>query len=247
MYVIIDKILGRVKVTKKEISKQLKEGINLFNRHKNLEAEQVFLQILKKDPDNPEANYYLGLLYTKENLYPKAVYHLKAIIDLNVNFLFTQQCRMILGYIYYKNGSYSEACDFFLQVLDSKMDILQASSAISAVYYNMGDKENALYYAEKAFNMDKYNINARNTYGFLLCDYELDIDKGFDILKDVVRLKPNNPAYLDSLGWAHYKKGNIKDAVENLELAIKFGKNNCPEAREHIKVISNKHKIAINV
>jgi tetratricopeptide (TPR) repeat protein len=234
-------------MTKKEISKQLNEAINLFNRRKNLEAEQIFLQILKKDSNNPQANYYLGLLYTKENLYPKAVYHLKAIIDLNVNFLFTQQCRMILGYIYYKNGNYSEACDFFLQVLDSKMEVLQASAAIAAVYYNMGDKDNALYYAEKAHNMDKFNINARNTYGFLLCDYEVDIDKGFDILRDVVRIKPNNPAYLDSLGWAYYKKGDIKEAISNLELAVKFGKNNCPEAREHIKMIAKKHKIPINV
>ncbi len=232
---------------KKEISKKLNEAINLFNRRKNLEAEQAFLQVLKKDPNNPEANYYLGLTYTKENLYPKAVYHLKAVIDLNVNFLFTQQCRMILGYIYYKSGSYSEACDFFLLVLDSKMEVLQASSAISAVYYNMGDRENALHYAEKAYNMDKYNFNARNTYGFLLCDYEIDIQKGFDILKELVRLKPNNPAYLDSLGWAYYKKGDIKEAMSHLELAIKNGKNNCIEAREHIKIIAKKHKIPINV
>ena len=232
---------------KNEISEQVKDAINLFNRRKNLEAEQGFLQVLKKDPYNPEANYYLGLLYTRENLFPNAVYHLKAIIDLDFSFLFTQQCRMILGYIYYKDGNYSEACDFFLQVLDSKTYVLNASSAIAAVYYNMGDKENALYYAEKSFNMDKYNINARNTYGFLLCDYEIDIDKGFDILKEIVRLKPDNPAYLDSLGWAYYKKGDIKEAIENFELAIKLGKNNCPEAREHIKIVAKKHKITINV
>jgi tetratricopeptide (TPR) repeat protein len=47
-----------------------------------------------------------------------------------------------------------------------------------------------------------------------------------------VNLDPENGAYLDSLGWAYYKKGNYKMAEKYLVMAEEKEKD--PEIYEHL-------------
>ena len=117
---------------------------------------------------------------------------------------------MILGYIYFCNKDFKRAENEYLQVLKSKVNIVQVYSALASIKYYLNEEKEAVKYAEKACDVDTYNTNAKNTYGFLLCDFEIDIPRGLDLLKDVVRLKPHNAAYLDSLGWAYFKNGDQK-------------------------------------
>ncbi len=145
---------------------------------------------------------------------------------------------MILGFVYFKTKDYESAELQFLKVKEANVNIIQVYAALAAVYHYLKDREKAIYYAERAFSIDQYNLNAKNTYAYLLCDYELDISKGLELLREVVRVKPNNPAYLDSLGWAYYKKGDKKAALACLKKSLEIAKNN-PEITEHIGVVQN--------
>lgn len=222
-----------------DINKLLKEAIQQFNRKNIEESKTMFSQVLDTDPVNPEANYYLGLMYTKNKNYKKAVVHLKSIVDMNVNFLFTQQCRMILGYIYFQNHEYKRAEYEFLEVMKSNLNIMQVYSALSAIYYHLNDDEQAIHFAEKAYDNDPYNLNAKNTLAFLLCDYNIDVPRGLEMIREVVRVKPTNPAYLDTLGWAYYKKGDVKAAVTSIKRALDILKN-CEEIKDHYDIILEK-------
>ena len=224
------------KIDVKNINKILQKAILQFNRKKTKSSKELFYKVLEKDPTNPEANYYLGLAYSKEQNWQKAVVHLKAVVDMSVNFLYTQQCRMVLGYIYFNNKEYKRAEREFLEVLKSKVNIVQVYAALAAIKYYLDEKEEAIKYAERACDVDSYNLNAKNTYGYFLCDFEIDIPKGLEMIREVVRIKPNNPAYLDSLGWAYYKKGDIKAAFTSLKKAIEISKNN-PEITQHFEMI----------
>lgn len=97
------------KISIEKINKVLHEAIKDFNRKNFDESKDLFLKVLDQDPINPEANYYLGLMYSKETNWKKAVLHLKSVVDMGINFLYTQQCRMILGYIYFMNKEYRRA------------------------------------------------------------------------------------------------------------------------------------------
>jgi tetratricopeptide (TPR) repeat protein len=208
----------------KDINKLLKEAIFQFSRKNLNDSRKMFNKVLDHDAANPEANYYLGLIYSKEENFQKAVLHLKAVVDLGANFLFTQQCRMILGYIYFKNKEFERAEYEFLEVLNSKINLIQVYAALAAVYYYLPNPDKSMQFAEKAYNMDQFNLNAKNTYGYILCDYGIDITKGLEMLREVIRIKPDNPAYLDSLGWAYYKKGDLKAAIRSLRKAIDLAK-----------------------
>jgi tetratricopeptide (TPR) repeat protein len=224
------------KVTIRNINKVLEEAVLQFNRKNTDESRELFISVLEKDPVNPEANYYLGLIYSKEENYKKAVLHLKSVVDMGSNFLYTQQCRMILGIIYFKNKEYIRAEHEFLEVSKSNINIVQVYSALAAIEYYLGDKEKALMFAEKACDIDSFNLNAKNTYGFILCDFEIDVPRGIDMLREVVRVKPNNSAYLDSLGWAYFKKGDKKAAIASLKTALNLSKKN-PEIKSHLEAV----------
>ena len=100
-----------------EIQEKLWEGILCFNRKSYEESKLFFNDVLDWDSGNPEANYYLGLIYMKEENYTKAVVYLKSIVDMSVNFIFTHQCRMLLGVIYYRTEEWERAKSEFLKLL----------------------------------------------------------------------------------------------------------------------------------
>lgn len=228
-------------MTYKEINGLLKEAINQYNRKHVDESRANFHKVLDYDATNPEAHYYLGLTYSREKNYQKAVLHLKNIADMKTSFLFTQQCRMILGYIYYINQEFKRAEYEYLQVLKSNPNIIQVYSALASIYYKLEDFTRAMDFAEKAYSKDNFNVNAKNTYGFFLCDLDIDSERGLTLLKEVARKNPDNPAYLDSLGWAYYKNGDIKSSISFLRRARETSDN--LEIENHLNIVLGKKRM----
>lgn len=60
-----------------------------------------------------------------------------------------------------------------------------------------------------------------NYYGYLLIDYDMDIDKGIELVKSALLKEPNSPFYLDSLAWGYYKLGKCQEAKEIMDELIK--------------------------
>ncbi|MDJ0512067.1 MAG: tetratricopeptide repeat protein, partial [Methyloceanibacter sp.] len=46
--------------------------------------------------------------------------------------------------------------------------------------------------------------------------------QGLEYIRKAVSLKPDDGYYVDSLGWAHYRLGNMQKAVEQLERAVEL-------------------------
>jgi cytochrome c-type biogenesis protein CcmH/NrfG len=59
------------------------------------------------------------------------------------------------------------------------------------------------------------------------------------MLREVVRVNPTNAAYIDSLGWAYYKKGDIKAAIASLKRALSMSNGN-EEIKEHYDIVLGK-------
>jgi Flp pilus assembly protein TadD len=59
-----------------------------------------------------------------------------------------------------------------------------------------------------------------NGLGFVLADQDRDVKRGIELCKKAVDRKPQNAAYLDSLGWAYFKNGDINEARNCLRRAL---------------------------
>lgn len=60
---------------------------------------------------------------------------------------------------------------------------------------------------------------ALNYLGYSWAERGENLDEAFDLIEQAVAIEPNSGAYIDSLGWAHYQRGDYDEAVGHLEHA----------------------------
>jgi tetratricopeptide (TPR) repeat protein len=63
---------------------------------------------------------------------------------------------------------------------------------------------------------DPLDSNALNYLGYMLADRTDRYSEAVELIERALRADPDNPAYLDSLGWALYKQGKVGEAAEPL-------------------------------
>ena len=61
-----------------------------------------------------------------------------------------------------------------------------------------------------------------NYLGYSWIDQNKNLKQGMGLIEKAVALKPDDGYIVDSLGWAHYRLGNYKDAVRFLERAVEL-------------------------
>ena len=61
-----------------------------------------------------------------------------------------------------------------------------------------------------------------NYLGYSWIDRGINMEKGFDLIRKAVSLRPQSGMIVDSLGWAHFKHGEYDEAVRYLERAVEL-------------------------
>jgi tetratricopeptide (TPR) repeat protein len=70
--------------------------------------------------------------------------------------------------------------------------------------------------------LDPHDASVLNYYGYMLADRGLRLDEATSLIQRALAEDPNNPAYLDSLGWACYKQNKLPEAEQWLRKALSF-------------------------
>jgi pentatricopeptide repeat protein len=77
--------------------------------------------------------------------------------------------------------------------------------------------------AEQAFKEvlaeDPEHADTLNYLGYMLADRGLRLDEAIGFINRALTLEENNPAYLDSLGWAQFKRGQVAEAEKHMTRA----------------------------
>ena len=77
--------------------------------------------------------------------------------------------------------------------------------------------------AERVFRSviakDPQHADALNYLGYMLADHGKRLDEAVSFVKRALAIEADNPSYLDSLGWAYFKQGQIDSARDPLERA----------------------------
>jgi len=63
------------------------------------------------------------------------------------------------------------------------------------------------------------DADAMNALGYTLADRTDKKDEALSLIQNALKLKPDEPAIIDSLGWAQYRLGHLDDAVKQLRTA----------------------------
>jgi TonB family protein len=92
---------------------------------------------------------------------------------------------------------------------------------------------------KEALRTDPNNALALNDYGYNLVERGERLDEALKMVQRAVDAAPDNGAYLDSLGWAHFKLGHLDEAERCLDKALK-GSYKSPVLYEHLGDIYEK-------
>ena len=77
------------------------------------------------------------------------------------------------------------------------------------------------------------NARVMNHLGYLLASRGDQLDEAVTLVRRALQSDPDRPEYLDSLGWAHFKKGELNDALKYLTAAAEKLPENS-EIQDHL-------------
>ena len=226
----------------KEIAEnnKLDSGLSLYRKERWEDALKEFLLIDTSgfsSEERAELAYYLGLCCTKLERFDEAPLYFEQVITIGGNPIRVYQCRMILAYVYIASGR--------VKMAETELNHLQGSGLESAMLYNTmayaayAQKRylSAVELYEKALDIDKDNLTALNSLGYILADTGLDKFKGLRLCRKAVEKNSRNAAYLDSLGWASYKCGKLKEARSLLRHAVNIAPQE-EEIKDHFRIVT---------
>lgn len=88
----------------------------------------------------------------------------------------------------------------------------------------------------KMLELDPDDAVAHNNLGYLYANLGVKPDQALRHVKRANELSPNNPYFMDSLGWVLFKNGQTKEALDTLNKALEVN-DSIPEIYEHISSV----------
>jgi tetratricopeptide (TPR) repeat protein len=116
------------------------------------------------------------------------------------------------------------------EVLNARFYFDYGAAADQAALY---DKAADLF--RKSISLDPANsAEACNYVAFMWAEHNMHLDEAEEMVGRALQFDPDNGAYLDTLGWIHYRKGKFDDAVAELLRAAQNLNKPDPIVLEHI-------------
>jgi tetratricopeptide (TPR) repeat protein len=139
---------------------------------------------------------------------------LKAVADRPAPELYEAAARL-----YDRQGKHGEAIALLSRGLTKRPRDEALLYALGAAYERGGEVQKSLEKMRAVLDINPDNANALNFIGYTLADKGLDNSEAERLVSRALELKPDQGAYLDSLGWVYFRRGDYGRAVEWLEKA----------------------------
>jgi tetratricopeptide (TPR) repeat protein len=105
--------------------------------------------------------------------------------------------------------------------------------SLAAVFERAGDLDRGLAQMREVLAVDPNNAAAMNFIGYTLAEKGEGLAEAERLLLRAVELKPDSGAFMDSLGWLYFRRGDFTRAVGALEQAERLAPNE-PLIIEHL-------------
>lgn len=202
---------------------RIRLGQILFEKGDYINASIEMEKAVKKFPKNHIINFILGLSLAQTSDHEKALPYLKTSVELNPNDL-----NSTLAYSFSLNQSENE--DEALVYLERALRIdpknIQALGMMGLIFdgKEMYSKSDSIY--NIAVTIDSTDILILNNFAYSLAERGIKLDKALRMVQKSLDEEPDNPSYLDTIGWVYYQMGNYEKAKEYIYKAIEYDESN---------------------
>jgi tetratricopeptide (TPR) repeat protein len=121
-----------------------------------------------------------------------------------------------------QSGDVSSQIDTYRRGLEAVPDSQELVLLLGTAYERSGQVEEAIASYERALEVNPDSTAVANNLAALLADNRTDtksLERALELASQFS--DSDNPAFLDTLGWVHYRLGNYLDAVPLMESAVK--------------------------
>jgi tetratricopeptide (TPR) repeat protein len=205
--------------------------INAYRVNRQLDkAISLGKQQLAKNPDDVN----IALVYaraladsgkTREgaDLLAKALQANPSNVDIYVN----------LSQVYVQSRKYAEAEKILRRAAERKIDGERVKFQLATVYERQKDYDRAEELFKELLKENPRNATVLNYIGYMLADRGVRLDEAVRYVEQALEIEPANGAYLDSLGWAYFKRNDLEKAEKYLVRAVELVKND-PVMYDHL-------------
>lgn len=171
-----------------------------------------------------------AVLLTKKGKADEALKHLQQLPATNDQ----QRAQLIIAesQLLRETGAYQKAFQLLsdgLEKLPDHVDLLY-DRALAAEKIGKSDiMEQDL---RKLIQLKPDHAHAYNALGYGLAEHSDRLPEALELIEKAIMLSPNDPYIMDSLGWVHYRMGNLNQGLSYLRQA--FGMNPDPEIAAHL-------------
>ncbi len=140
----------------------------------------------------------------------------------------TPQVSYFYGLVYSEKKDFAAAVKFFEDALESaKASNPDLLDAVFYFYYGAalernGQFEKSVTQFLKAIEINPDYADAYNYLGYMYADHNVKLEEGLRLIEQALTYEPDNGAFLDSLGWVHFRLGKLDQALVELQRAAKL-------------------------
>jgi Tfp pilus assembly protein PilF len=134
-----------------------------------------------------------------------------------------------------RQNRWTEAENLAAKIQDRKAKA-DALLMLADIAYMQRNWEKAKQIYEQVIKLDPENATALNNYGYMLAELGERLDEAEKMIRKALKIRPNEPAFLDSLGWVYFQRGEYNEALKWVEKAVKAQPRDA-ELRYHLGMI----------
>lgn len=144
---------------------------------------------------------------------------------------------LVEGDVLTRVGELQQALELYNTVLaenPGNHDVLYARALLAERLDDLSRVETDL---KQIITEDPNNFHAWNALGYTLADRTDRLQEALVYIEKAIELAPNEPAIIDSLGWVHYRLGNLELAAEHLQRAYDLSRGDAEVAAHYGEVL----------
>ena len=189
-------------------------------QNKHQDATALCEERIDKNNNDVVAYYLLGFIRGSLKDYPAAENALQKAIDLQPMWPPPHQS---LAGIYLAQGKKKEAIEKYEAALQANSQNAAAYLSLGLLYEKDREFDKAMQVYERALKANPNFWFAANNLAFLLGEFsnqKADLERALDLSQKALKLRPGDPAILDTIGWVYYRMGDFSKAQGLIEQAL---------------------------
>lgn len=203
-------------------------GISEKNQH--IDQAMEWYRSVTEGAQYVPAQIKYALLLSKEGKTEEAIRHLRQLPVTDDK----QRAQLVIAesQLLRESGEYQQAFQLLTTGVEKFPDYVDLLYDRALAAEKIGKSDVMEQDLRTLIRLKPDHAHAYNALGYGLAEHSDRLPEALELIEKAIKLSPGDPYIMDSLGWVHYRMGNINQGLDYLKQA--FGLNPDPEIAAHL-------------